>query len=432
MKLLGLITLVGVLTLEMDGTLEAGSSTPASAPEPPPQTGEAPPVQEPPPKKDDSSKPVTHEKEPPAQKAAEEGIIPKSIRIPGTDLALKIGGYAKVDFIQDFDAIGNAFDFQTNSIPMEGTDQAAESGRTTIHARETRVNFDLSSHGKEKFRVFVEGDFYGDGNAFRLRHAYGEFHGFLGGQTWSTFQDISARPLTIDFEGPDGEVFLRQAMIRYTRALTPNWHWAVAVESPTPQFAVPSGLPGVAKSNAPDFPAFVRYQAKRGHFQLAGMLRRIRFDGGQGVEDVTSTGFGVNATFALKTIGHDELLGMFVTGEGVARYIESLGGQNVDAVLSPDGELTTLRSRAFTIGYTRHWTKELKSGIAYSSSDVKSDPAQSGSAIDGTDDFRVNLIFSPYALVDVGSELLWGRRENVDGSEGEAWRVQFSVIYHFN
>jgi hypothetical protein len=401
---------------------------------PPPAAGEQPaPAQEPPRKKDDRSKPVTHEKEgPTAPKAVEEGIFPKSIRIPGTDLALAIGGYAKVDFIQDFSAIGNESDFQTNSIPMEGTDLAAESGRTTIHARETRVNVDLRSQEKGKFRVFVEGDFYGDKNAFRLRHAYGEFRGFLGGQTWSTFQDISARPLTIDFEGPDGEVFVRQAMIRYTRALTPNWHWAVAVESPGPQFSVPSGVKGVAKSSAPDIPAFVRYQAKQGHFQLAGIVRQIRFDGGQGVEDISSTGWGVNATFALKTIGNDELQGMFVTGDGVARYIEALGGQSVDAVLSADGNLELLRSRAFTIGYTRHWTKDLKSGIAYSSSDVKSEPAESGAVIDGTDDFRVNLVYAPYALVDIGGELLWGRRQNADGSHGEAWRAQFAVIYHFN
>ena len=397
------------------------------------QTPAGQPTQETPRKKDDHSKPIPHEKEePPTPKAVEKGIFPKSIQIPGTDLALKIGGYAKVDFIQDFSAIGNVSNFQTNSIPAEGTDQAAESGRTTIHARETRFNFDLRSQGKEKYRVFVEGDFFGDKNAFRLRHVYGEFRGLLGGQTWSTFQDISARPLTIDFEGPDGEVFVRQAMIRYTHALTSNWHWAVAVESPSPQFAVPAGFEGVAQSNVPDVPGFVRYETKRGHFQLAGILRQIRFDGGQGVENVSSTGWGVNATFVLKTIGHDELHGLFVTGDGVARYIESLSGQNVDAVLSTGGELSTLRSRAFTIGYTRHWTNVLKSGFAYSSADVKSDLAESGSTIDGTDDFRANLIWSPYSLVDIGGELLWGRRQNADGSKGEAWRAQFALIFHYN
>src|SRR3990172_8939388 len=150
MKLLRIVSMVSVLTVEIAGTsVEAASSTQAPAAEQPPPGQPSEPAQEPPRKKDDHSKPVTHEEgEPPAPKAVEEGIIPKSIRIPGTDLALTIGGYAKVDFIQDFSAIGNADDFQTNSIPAEGTDQAAESGRTNIHARETRVNLDLRSQDK--------------------------------------------------------------------------------------------------------------------------------------------------------------------------------------------------------------------------------------------------------------------------------------------
>jgi hypothetical protein len=390
--------------------------------------------QEPPRKKDDHSRPTNAEPEPAGPRAVEEGVIPKSIRIPGTDLSLRIGGYAKVDFIQDFDAIGSADDFKTNTIPAEGADEAAESGRTTIHARESRVNLDLRSQD-EGLRVFVEGDFFGSGNAFRMRHAYGEYRGLLGGQTWSTFQDISARPLTIDFEGSDGEVFVRQAMIRYTHSVAPNWHWAIAVEDPSPQFAVPAGLTGVVQSNAPDLPGFVRYQTQRGHFQLAGIVRQLRFDGGQGVSDATATGWGVNATFTVKTIGHSEIQGMFATGDGIARYIEALGGQNVDAVLSPDGDLATRRSRGFTIGYTHHIGSQLRAAVAYSSSDIESDPSEAGAivnGINGTDDFRATLIATPYPLVDIGGEILWGRRENVDGSSGEAVRFQFAVIYHFN
>ncbi len=422
-----LLRVISVLVIGAGG-LGVGST---SALEQPASTSQTPAQgQETPRKKDDHSRP-THAEEPKAQKAVEEGIIPKSIRIPGTDLSLMIGGYAKVDFIQDFSAIGDAFEFKTNSIPAEGSAAAAQSGQTTIHARETRVNMDLRSQDK-RFRAFVEGDFFGDKNAFRMRHAFGEYRGLLGGQTWSTFQDITARPLTIDFEGSDGEVFVRQAMIRYTHRQSPNLTWAVAVESPGPQFAVPSGLSGSARSNAPDFPAFVRYQTQRGHFQVAGVLRQIRFDGGQGVSNVSATGWGVNATFAVKAIGQDELQGMFVTGDGVARYIEAVSGQNADAVLSSDGELATLRSRAGTIGYTRHWRKGLRSGVSYSFSDVESVPSEAGSAIDGTQDFRVNLIVTPYSLVDIGGELLWGQRKNVDGSQGDAWRMQFAIIYHFN
>ena len=134
----------GFLKLEAVGASNDTASHPQAAARE--QTPADQPGQEAPRKKDGHWKPITHEKEePPTPKAVEEGIIPKSIRIPWTDLSLKIGGYAKVDFIEDFSAIGNADQFKTNSIPAEGTDAAAKSGRTTIHARETRVNLDCRS-----------------------------------------------------------------------------------------------------------------------------------------------------------------------------------------------------------------------------------------------------------------------------------------------
>ncbi len=370
----------------------------------------------------------------PAQpKIVEEGIFPKSIKIPGTDLSLSIGGYVKVDFIQDFSAIGNASEFQTSSIPVEGTAAAGHTGRTTIQAKETRFNLDLRSHRRGgNFRAFVEGDFYGSGNAFRLRHGFGEFGPLLGGQTWTTYMDISARPLTLDFEGPDGELFVRQAMLRWTQTVGSAWSWAVAVESPGGQFAIPSGLSGVVQSNAPDFPAHVRYQHGKGHVQIAGVLRQLRFAGSEGVSDASTAGFGVNATFVLNAFGRDQIQGQFMIGEGTARYIEALQGQNVDAVLSPSGDLDALRSQGGVVGYTHHWSERVKSGLAYSTASVDDNPALSGSTLERVQDFRVNAIWTPYTLVDVGGEVLWGRRENQDGSHGDAWRFQFAVIYRLN
>jgi hypothetical protein len=40
------------------------------------------------------------------QKVVEEGLFPASFKVPGTDVSLAIGGYVKVDFIQDFKAMG--------------------------------------------------------------------------------------------------------------------------------------------------------------------------------------------------------------------------------------------------------------------------------------------------------------------------------------
>lgn len=396
------------------------SSAQESAPPPTVPAGESPP-----------SNPPTAQ--PAGPKAVESGLFPASIKIPGTDVSFAIGGYVKVDFIQDFKAMGNVDDFQTNSIPAKGTSAAAQSGRTNIHARETRFNIDLRSDSPAgKFRAFAEGDFYGSGNAFRMRHAFGEIGPLLGGQTWTTFMDISARPLTVDFEGPDAEVFVRQAMVRFTRPLAPNWTFAIAAEDPTPQFVVPSGLSGTATSNVPDIPGYVRYQKPRGHVQFAALVRQLRFDSSVDDANESTFGWGVNATFAVTTIGKDALQGQFVIGEGTGRYIESLGGQNVDAVLSTTGDLTALRSQGAVIGYTHHWNGAARSGIAYGTARLEDNPALSGATIERTQDFRVNLLWSPYKLVDIGGEVLWGRRDNQDGSHGDNWRFQFTTIYRLH
>jgi hypothetical protein len=37
----------------------------------------------------------------------------------------------------------------------------------------------------------------------------------------------------------------------------------------------------------------------------------------------------------------------------------------------------------------------------------------------------------PTSRVDIGSEVLWGMRENEDGSDGDATQAQLAVKYRF-
>jgi hypothetical protein len=372
--------------------------------------------------------PEEEKKEP----AAEEGIFPKSIRIPGTQVSVGFGGYAKVDFIQDFDAIGNASEFKVNSIPVEGTPASDQGGRTTIQAKETRFNVDFRSQASGSFRAFFEGDFYGDGNSFRLRHAFGVLGRVLGGQTWTTFMDISARPLTIDYEGPDAEVFVRQAMIRYTQPISEHWTWAIAVENPSPEFAVPAGATGSPRSDFPDVPTYFRFEKERGHVQLAALYRKIGFDGEGASQDESAAGWGLNGAFKVTVAGKDELMGQIAVGEGIGHYIEALSGTNSDAVFTPSFELEALQAAAAVIGYTHHWSKSLRSGLAYAQAELDSDPSLPTTQVRKTQDARANLIWTPHPLVDYGGEILWGRFEDQAGDEGEAWRFQFAITYRFN
>ena len=117
-------------------------------------------------------------------------------------------------------------------------------------------------------------------------------------------------------------------MLRVRGRLASDWSWAAAVETPGPQFAVPSSLTGGARSNMPDIPGYVRYEQPREYVQIAGVLRQLRFDAGEGLTNEGTIGGGVNATFSVAAIGDDVVQGQFVIGSGTARYIESLSGQN--------------------------------------------------------------------------------------------------------
>ena len=63
---------------------------------------------------------------------------------------------------------------------------------------------------------------------------------------------------------------------------------------------------------------------------------------------------------------------------------------------------------------------------------MTTDVSQGDSAIKRTQDARANLIWAPYKMINVGGELLWGRRDNRNGAHGDAVRLQVSMIFNLN
>ncbi|MEL7017783.1 MAG: CocE/NonD family hydrolase, partial [Pseudomonadota bacterium] len=119
------------------------------------------------------------------------------------------------------------------------------------------LNFQVTSDGNERVS-----------NSFtpRMRQAYITIDNWLLGQAWSTFQDVSALPDSLDFIGPtEGTVFIRQPMIRYTKG-----PFQIASEQPETEVTGPNGgrlLPG--DDVAPDVVARYNMKCDWGHFTLA-------------------------------------------------------------------------------------------------------------------------------------------------------------------
>ena len=112
--------------------------------------------------------------------------------------------------------------------------------------------------------------------------------------------------------------------------------------------------------------------------------------------------------------------------------MNAFGGFDSDAVVTADGEVQTIPGWNFFVAYTHYWTPMLRSGVTFAMSRLDNRPTQRGDAIREVRSPHVNLVWSPWYLVNIGVEYMWGKRGNKDGTSGTANRFQFSVRFKFN
>jgi len=127
------------------------------------------------------------------KKAVATGDFPGSWKMPGTNTSVSFSGYVKLDAIHDIDQdLGDSFFIYDwggggSAIALDG---GTSEPKTSLHARQTRLRFDsLTPTGAGQLKTRIETDFYGGGNALRMRHAYASLGPVLAGQTWSTIMD---------------------------------------------------------------------------------------------------------------------------------------------------------------------------------------------------------------------------------------------------
>ena len=344
--------------------------------------------------------------------------------IPKTSTQFKIGGYVKIDFINDFNPIASPDFFDVSKIPTDGS----EGQNTNLNAKETRIFLDTRTPTKiGEIRTYVEGDFYGSGGTFRLRHAFIEIGGkWLAGQTWSNFMDENIIPGTLDFEKPAAYAFERHALLRYKHSLSEYAYFALAIEQPSENAQVPAE-PGQFESPLPDITARYRITKDWGHIQLSAFAAKLeyRYDSG-GTDDVFlySGNFSGQLNLFQKK---DKFIYQIVYGPGAGRY---RGG--LSAGLDENGDLATLLEGGLTLGYEHRWSQAFTSLFLYNQGWVNNSENQPTTALQGTDYFATNLLWHFTDRAFAGVEYLWGKREDNDGADGIANRIQFSIKYTFN
>ena len=375
------------------------------------------------------------------------GDFPGSMRVPGTDVALRLGGLVRATAVNTFGPLGTEDRFVTSSIPVAGSPQAGKEPRFVLSAIPSRVNLDVRTPtGVGAMRAFVEGDFAGSSRVFRLRHAYGQWKGLILGQTWSTFADPEAEPDGIDFEGLNAIALFRQPLVRWTKPVRSGFSLAAAIENPAPDITNAQGV-----SQFPDIVVRARWEPPEGqkgplglmkvrqgvHVNLALLFRQIR---GEPLDQPNTTlstgGFGVGVSGRLTApwqADKGQITFSAYAGSGIGRYITdlgTLGGQ--DAYYDPETDtIDALSVFAWYLGYERRWDAKLRSTFTYGSVLVTNVAAQPGNAFHMTNRWSLNLTWSPIPRLDLVSEFLFGDRIDKDGQKGTSSQLQLGTNFRF-
>lgn len=376
--------------------------------------------------------------------------FPGAWYLPGTTAAMKVGGYVNLSIVHSFDPMQIPDRFIVGSIPADGESDPDAVQGTQVSAQQTRINWEYREQTKQgEIRAFVEGDFQGDGDTFRLRHAFGQFGSILGGKTWSTFMDADSMPEEVDVEGINGQVLLRNSQIRWSPQFGKDLKLKLALEDPQTDINDGQGQRGafdlVASLNRMPLPGLGHWNYRVG--LVLRELRAIDSDSEAGDPNAikSTTGWGIT-TGGRRPIawwgGEDYILWQLTYGEGVGRYVNDLGTVGGgDAVFDPAGKLQALPVFAGYLSYmhrwpltwkrVENWPGVMRSSFTVSWVDINNFDYQLDSDYNSTLRASMNLMYNPTQNIQGGVEFLWGKRKNKDGSKGTATQLQFAMRYIF-
>jgi len=373
---------------------------------------------------------------------------PGCMPIPGTATCIQIGGYIKVNAATD---VKGHMDGTASFVPdtaLNGTQLARRNPDFFMDAKESRFNITtFTPTGWGDLKTFLEVDFYGaggnTGNPWwsssydpRLRQAYFSVGPWLFGQTWSTFMDLDTYPDTLDFGGPTGLAFNRQAVARYTTPLGPG-NLSLAVENSFGDFEGSTNISNYSGGflpsltvwdKAPDVAAKWSVDPSWGHFAVAAIGRWITADGPFTFGDSGPCTGGCSFTGSASTVGWGVLGGLGVKmfksdlftiqaagGDGIGRYLYGADDANEGAgIVGTPGNYSLRATPSFggAVGYLHHWNDWIRSTVAFSMAHYDhEDPLDPGNSYKNIDAVHANLIFDPPSIpgVEFGIEYIYSR-----------------------
>jgi hypothetical protein len=368
------------------------------------------------------------------------------------DRSFKIYGFAQLDYIQDFKRVDPDWNatLRPSKIPTIDGLYGAE-GASVFSVRQSRLGVKAAAPaGDHDITTQFEFDLFGVGGdagktTFRLRQAWGSWGPILAGQTNSLFMDGDLFPNTIDYWGPSGMVFLRNPQLRLTLKDSGGIKFAIAIEHPNSDIdvgqireldpALGANLRGVTK--IPDFTAQLRFTGGWGSLQLSGLLTKLAYetvDMPNNEPKGSKLGWGIDAGAAINAGASTVFRLGVVYGDGIASYMNDGG---MDLAPKTANTASGVAPKAVPLlgvtAYVDHnWSPKFSSSLGYSLTKVTNTDLQNPDAFHSAQYASTNLLWTPADKLLFGVEVLWGKRTDNNGANGDDIRTQVTAKYSFS
>lgn len=326
-------------------------------------------------------------------------------------------GFARGDANYIIEGADNDF----NSVHTVGgsTKQVEDKLRAT--AKTTRIGLDFKTNvegadvgGK------IEADFAGgDGEQFRVRHAYLTLNNWLFGQTTSNFLSNHA-PEMIDFGTNVGGGTARIPQVRYSHKLAPQTQLFVAAEEGNS-----SGTD--LKYSLPNLTAKVTQGFAEGKGQASARALIEHYKAGSADDSI---GFGVAAGANYQVTDPLKVSADVTYVKGNSNYL--YGSNTAYSVV--DGDIEQNEAIGVQVGGTYKISPKLRTTLAYGA--VFADDGTKYASVNPSSNEKVqqawaNLIYTPVKPIDLGVEYVNGKRETFAGQSIKDNRVGLMAKYNF-
>ncbi len=354
--------------------------------------------------------------------------------------SFSLGGSIALRGSYDFKGVVDNTDFVPYDIPVPGN--YATRQKISMDASTSRLFMKAIAHSGALGRVviFIDADFRGGAPGSytpRLRSAYVSALGFTLGRDVTTFCDLQAAPTTIDFQGPNAYNFNFATVARYEVDFArDHMRFGVACELPNVSGTYNDYFAPIPQ-RMPDFPMYLQYAwgaDRSSHIRATGVIRNLYMHNLRTGNNTSRLGWGAQLSGTIRMGRPFRLFFNGVYGEGITPYIQDLTGSGLDFAPDPENpaKMQTMPMWGWQAALQINLSKRLFVTGGYSTVHVEKENGYISANEYSQGQYIFGNIF--YALTPrcrIAAEYLRGSRENMDGIEGTANRMNLLVQYNF-